>query len=225
MNILVLAPHPDDETLGCGGVIARFVAEGHKVAVGIVTGPGEGEHPFVPGILFEEVRSELAEAMRILGVSDIIFGSIPTTMAADTDRRSLNAEVLRIIDEAQPEILFVPFALDLHSDHREIYHAASIAWRPYLDRGRSIREVYCYEVPTETHLNIPYVEQAFVPNVWIDISEHVETKMKALAAFKSQLQPAPMPRSLEALKAFTAWRGSQIGVRAAEAFVLVRMLR
>lgn len=225
MNVLVLAPHPDDETLGCGGVIARFVAEGHDVTVGIVTGPGDGEHPFVAQHLFDEVRSELADAMRILGVSKIIFGSIPTTMAADMDRRALNAEVLRIIDAAQPEILFVPFALDLHSDHREIFHAASIAWRPHLDRGRSIREVYCYEVPTETHLNIPYVEQAFVPNMWFDVSDHVETKFAALACFKSQLQQPPMPRSLESLRAFTTWRGSQIGVRAAEAFVLVRMLR
>jgi LmbE family N-acetylglucosaminyl deacetylase len=119
----------------------------------------------------------------------------------------------------------VPFALDLHSDHREIFHAASIAWRPYLERGRAIREVYCYEVPTETHLNMPYVEQAFVPNVWFDISEQIERKLEAFACFKSQAQPAPLPRSTEALRALATWRGSQIGAQAAEAFVLVRMLR
>jgi len=225
MKVLILAPHADDETLGCGGVIARFVDEGHDVTVGVVTGPGVGDHPDYPQHVFDEIRSELREAMRVLGVSNILFGAVPTVMAADLPRRQLNAEILRMIDEVQPEILFVPFALDLHSDHREIFHAASIAWRPYLERGRAIREVYCYEVPTETHLNIPYVEQAFVPNVWFDISDQIERKLEAFACFKSQAQPAPLPRSTEALRALATWRGSQIGAQAAEAFVLVRMLR
>ena len=225
MNILVLAPHADDETLGCGWVIARFAAEGHRVVVGVVTGPGEGEHPFVPQHLFEEVRAELRQAASILGVAEIIFGNIATTMAADTQRRTLNAEVKRIIDAANPEMLFVPFPLDLHSDHREVFHSASIVWRPYLDGGRRIREVYCYEVPSETHLNIPYVEQGFTPNCWFDISDHLETKLNAFAAFRSQVQQGPLPRSLEAVRAMATWRGSQIGVRAAETFVLVRSLR
>ena len=225
MNILVLAPHADDETLGCGGVIARFATEGHRVIVGVVTGPGEGEHPFVPKHLFDEVRAELRQAASILGVADIIFGNVATTMAADTQRRTLNAEVKRIIDAADPEVLFVPFPFDLHSDHREVFHAASIAWRPYLESGRRIREVYCYEVLSETHLNIPYVEQGFTPNCWFDISDQLEAKLTAFAAFRSQMQEAPLPRSLEALRAMAIWRGSQIGVRAAEAFVLVRNLR
>jgi LmbE family N-acetylglucosaminyl deacetylase len=225
MNILVLAPHADDETLGCGGVIARLAAEGHRVTVAVVTGPGEGEHPHVPQPLFDQIREELTEAGRILGVAEIVYGRVPTTLAADMERRALNAEVKRLIEGARPEILFAPFALDLHSDHREIFHAASIAWRPHLDLGRSIREVYCYEVPTETHLNFPYVEQGFIPNSWFDISDHLETKLRAFAAFKSQAQEPPMPRSPEALRALATWRGSQIGVRAAEAFVLVRSLR
>jgi LmbE family N-acetylglucosaminyl deacetylase len=225
MKIFVLAPHADDETLGCGGTIARFVAEGHEVTVGIVTGSGEGEHPDYSRETFAQIRTELREAMDILGVSRILFGSVPAVMAADMPRRLLNAEVLRMIEEAQPEILFVPFALDLHSDHREIFHAASIAWRPYLERGRAIREVYCYEVPTETHLNMPYVEQAFVPNVWFDISGQIDRKLEAFARFRSQVQQAPMPRSIESLRALATWRGSQIGVSAAEAFVVVRMLR
>lgn len=225
MNVLVLAPHPDDETLGCGGVIARLAAEGHRVTVGVVTGPGEGRHPFVEQALFDEVHLELRSAMKILGVHEVIYGSVPTTLSADILRRDLNAEVKRIIDQATPDILFAPFALDLHSDHREIFHAASVCWRPYLEAGRMIREVYCYEVPTETHLNIPYVEQGFVPNCWFDISKYIDLKIAAFASFKSQVQQEPMPRSLDAVRALATWRGSQIGVQAAEAFVLVRSLR
>jgi len=122
-------------------------------------------------------------------------------------------------------MLFVPFPLDLHGDHREVFHAASIAWRPYLASGARIREVYCYEVPSETHLNIPYVEQGFIPNVYFDISEHVERKVAAMECFKSQIQQGPLPRSADSLRALARFRGSQIGVEGAEAFVSVRILK
>ena len=193
----------------------------HRVTVAVVTGPGEE----TPVRSRRSTRSQIAEACDILGVAEIVYGRVPTTLAADMERRALNAEVKRLIEGARPEILFAPFALDLHSDHREIFHAASIAWRPHLDLGRSIRDVYCYEVPTETHLNFPYVEQGFIPNSWFDIGDHLETKLRAFAAFKSQAQEPPMPRSPKALRALATWRGSQIGVHAAEAFVLVRSLR
>jgi LmbE family N-acetylglucosaminyl deacetylase len=225
MKVLVIAPHADDETLGCGATIAKLADAGNDIAVAVLTGPGPDEHPDVPQSLFDKVRAEFAKAMRILGVAQTWFGEIPTTYAADMPRRRLNAEVKRAIDAFDPELLFVPFALDLHSDHREIFHAASITWRPYLESGRRIREVLCYEVPTETHLNFPYVEQSFVPNVWYDVSATIEQKIEAFAAFESQAQPAPLPRSPEALRALALWRGSQIGVTAAEAFVAVRLLR
>lgn len=225
MNVLVLAPHADDETLGCGATIARLAAEGHQVTVGLVTGPGENGHPFLPSAGFARVREELHAACAILGVSKLIMENIPAVGAADEPRHRLNAIVKHIVEAAQPEMLFAPFPFDLHSDHREIYQAASVSWRPYLPLGHQIREVFCYEVQSETHLNIPYVEQGFLPNVWFDIGDHIETKLQALACFASQAQPAPLPRSAEAVKALATWRGSQIGVAAAEAFVCVRSLR
>ncbi len=225
MKTLILAPHPDDETLGCGGTMARLAAEGHEVIVGLVTGEGTGPHPLYPSEGFKQVRTEMAAACNVLGAQLIEALNLPTVLLPDLPKHALNKSIFDLIDRIRPERLFVPFPLDLHGDHREVFHAASIAWRPYLPLGRQIREVYCYEVPSETHLNIPYVEQAFIPNTFYDISDHIDKKLEAFSCFASQVQDPPMPRSLQALRALATYRGSQIGVAAAEAFVSVRVLR
>lgn len=224
MRVLVLAPHADDETLGCGGTMARFADEGHEVYIGLITAQGRKPHPLFAQNIFTTIRGELDRAAETLGVKEIVSANLPTVLIPDMPKHELNSAIGKLIASVKPDILFVPFPLDLHNDHREIHHAASVAWRPYMEPGRSIREVYCYEVPSETHLNIPYVEQGFLPNVWFDISATVDRKIAAFQCFKSQVQQAPLPRSAEALRALAVWRGSQIGVAAAEAFVLVRAL-
>jgi N-acetylglucosamine malate deacetylase 1 len=225
MKTLIIAPHPDDETLGCGGTIARLAAEGHEVVVGVITGQGDEPHPLYRAEGFELIRTELAAACSVLGVSRIEMVNLPTVLVPDLPRHVLNKAIFDLIEKVCPEKLFVPFPLDLHGDHREIFHAASIAWRPYLTLGSKIREVYCYEVLSETHLNIPYVEQAFVPNIFYDVSDYIDKKIEAFSCFASQVQEPPLPRSLASLRALATYRGSQIGVSAAEAFVLVRMLK
>lgn len=223
-KVLVLAPHADDETLGCGGTIARLSDEGHEVVIGVITGEGDAPHPLYSRDGFEVIRRELAAACNTLGVAHIEYANLPTVLLPDMPRHILNKAVIDLISKVEPEVLFAPFLFDLHGDHREVFHAASVAWRPYLPLGRSIRTVYCYEVPSETHLNIPYVEPGFVPNVYYDISGQIDRKLKAFGCFTSQVQEPPLPRSLEALRAVATYRGSQIGVAAAEAFVLVRAL-
>jgi LmbE family N-acetylglucosaminyl deacetylase len=225
MKVLVLAPHADDETLGCGGTIARLAGEGHEVVVGLITGQGQAPHPLFSKDVFDTIQSELRDACDVLGVARIEMLDLPTVLLPDLPRHVLNHAITELIRREEPSMLFVPFPLDLHGDHREVFHAASIAWRPYLPSGHRIREVYCYEVPSETHLNIPYVEQAFVPNVYFDISEWLEVKLSALERFESQSQLPPLPRSSHAIRTLAHFRGSQIGVVAAEAFVSVRVLK
>jgi N-acetylglucosamine malate deacetylase 1 len=225
MKVLVVATHADDETLGLGGVIARYASDGHDVAVAVLTGHGdEGSHPLWPRKVWDTVRSEFHEACGILGVSDVLFEEVPAVMVADQPVWKLNQVTSRIVQTVAPDILYVPFVNDLHKDHRECYHSLSVTWRAHTGLGRNIKEVMAYEVQSETHLSFPYVEQGFLPNTWIDISEYLELKLKALACYKSQLQPHPSARSLKAVEALAVWRGSQIGVEAAEAFVLVRRI-
>jgi LmbE family N-acetylglucosaminyl deacetylase len=121
--------------------------------------------------------------------------------------------------------MYVPFPFDLHKDHREIFHSFSVAWRPSSTVGVGVREVYAYEVLSETHWNIPYVEAGFLPNVWVDISEHLDTKLEAMKCFKSQMFQAPHARSIEVAQALALFRGSQAGMQAAEAFVAIRIVR
>lgn len=225
MNVLVIAPHADDETLGMGGTIARYCAEGHEVTVAIVTGHGEGVHPLWPQSVWDRVRAEARVAMQVLGVSQLLFEEIPAAMVADQPAWQLNATIGKLVERVAPDVLYVPFPFDLHRDHREIFHALSVSWRPTNAVGRRIKEIYCYEVLSETHWNIPYVEAGFLPTTWVDITDHLETKLKAVACYESQIRPSPDARSVEAVRAQAVLRGHQMSMHAAEAFVVVRLLR
>ncbi|MGE0547218.1 MAG: PIG-L deacetylase family protein [Kofleriaceae bacterium] len=223
-RVLVIAPHADDETLGVGGTIARFAAQGDEVHVAVITGHGAEPHPLWPRSLWDTIRGEAQRAMKVLGAHTLHFEEIPAALVADIPVHQLNKTVGSLIAKIQPEILFVPFLNDLHKDHREIFHASSVAWRTSSPTGRNIKAVYCYEVQSETHWNAPYLEAGFTPNVWFDISSHLDTKLRALACFESQIRPFPDARSIEAVRALATWRGSQQNMAAAEAFVCVRQL-
>lgn len=226
MRVLVVAPHADDETLGMGGTIARLVDEGHEVTVAVLTGHGEDEaHPLWPRNLWDQVRAEAGKAMAVLGVERLIFEEIPAVGVADQPIWKLNETTSRVVSKCEPEALYVPFPFDLHKDHRELFHSLSVAWRPSSAVGRAVREIYCYEVQSETHWNIPSVEPGFLPNLWVDISGSLERKLQAAACYESQMRPFPDARSVEALDALARWRGAQVGAVAAEAFVAVRLLR
>jgi LmbE family N-acetylglucosaminyl deacetylase len=223
-RILVVAPHADDETLGAGGTIARRAAEGHEVHVAVVTGHGAEPHPLWPASLWDRIRGEAKQAMAVLGVHALHFEEVPAALVADQPVHVLNKAIGALVAKIEPDVLYVPFPFDLHKDHREIFHALSVAWRTVTPHGRKIRAVYCYEVQSETHWNAPYLEAGFTPNTWVDISAHLDTKLRALACYESQIRPAPDARSLEAVRALAVWRGSQQNLAAAEAFVAVRLL-
>ena len=222
---MVVAPHADDETIGAGGAIARHVDQGDHVTVAVMTGHGNEPHPIWPRSVWDQVRAEAREALDILGVQEVVFEEIPAALVADQERWRVNQIAERLVREVRPDVLYVPFAFDLHRDHREIFNAFSVAWRPVSEHGRGVREVLCYEVLSETHWNPSYLEAGFIPNVWTDITETVDRKMKALECYRSQMGPPPTPRSPDAMQALARWRGAQAGTHYAEGFVLVRSLR
>lgn len=223
MNVLVVAPHADDETIGAGGTIARLAEEGHQITVAIMTGHGEsGPHPIFSREVFDGIRAEAARAHEVLGVAKTILREIPSVMVADQPLWQLNGIVNEVFEEVQPDVVFVPFQYDLHEDHRRLFAACSVAWRPSSQTGRDIRAVYAYETPSETHWNFHNVEPGFLPNTWLDITDHLQTKLEALRCFESQIDAFPSARSIEALEALARFRGSQMHMEAAEAFVMVR---
>lgn len=223
-RVLVVAPHADDETLGAGGTIARLVAMGAEVHVAVMTGHGGEWNPLGNSEDWDVVRGECASAMGVLGVKHLHFRELPAAMLAAHPIWETNEVVRALIADVAPTVLLVPFPFDLHKDHREVFEACNVAWRTSSAVGRGIRLVLAYEVQSETHWNPPYLEAGFLPNVWIDIGDHLATKLEALEVYGSQMRPFPDSRSLSAIEALARWRGSQQNLQAAEAFVLIRAI-
>jgi LmbE family N-acetylglucosaminyl deacetylase len=216
-RMTVIAPHPDDETLGAGGTIARFVAEGVEVSVLIVSGHLP---PLYPQEAFETTRREAIEAMRVLGVARYEFMEVPATLVHQKPLAEVNGAINRFIRETNPEWVLIPFP-DRHIDHRTIFDASVVACRPV--HGAAPTVVLCYETLSETHWNVGGIEPAFIPDLFVDISAYMDRKQAALNAYASQVHDAPS-RSVEACVALARFRGSQNGCKYAEAYKVVRIV-
>lgn len=221
MKILVVAPHADDEVLGMGGTIARLVDEGHDVTVGVLTGHGAAPHPLWRPEEWELIRGECRKALEVLGCEEPIFCELPAACLDTTPSYKINGVIQDLLNEVEPEEVYVPFAHDLHKDHGAIAYGVSVVTRPYQASAQSLQRVLAYETLSETHLAPPYLAPAFQPNVFIDISRTLERKLAAMHAYASQIQADNLPRSIAGLKGLAALRGTHIGVEAAEGFILL----
>lgn len=217
-NVLVIAPHPDDEALGCGGTIRRLVNEGHRVTVAIAT---KGT-PLFPAAQVRRVRAEARRANARLG-SDLVFLDLPVTTLHAIPEAKLNKVFIDLVRRARPDMVLLPFPGDRHEDHRQIFDAALVALRPN-GRGPLPSRVACYETVSETHWSAPGVEPAFEPNWYVDVSATLADKLAAMREYASQLEENIPARSTGAVEALATFRGSVVGMRAAEAFHVLRDL-
>lgn len=219
-KVLVIAAHPDDEVLGAGGTIAKYTQKGEEVYLTIVT---KAYAPEWSAEIIEEKRKETLKAAQILGIKDVSFLELPTVKLDTLPQKELIEHLARRIAEVRPNLLYLPHGGDVNPDHRLTFEAAMVAARP--KPGFPIKEVLCYETPSSTEWSAPFDAKAFLPNVFVDISETLPLKLEALAVYRTELKEYPHPRSPEAVSALAKWRGATIGVKAAEAFMLVRMIR
>jgi N-acetylglucosamine malate deacetylase 1 len=216
-KLVVIAPHPDDETLGCGGTIARFAASGTEVSVLVVAGHLP---PLYDEAAFETTRQEALAAFKIMGVAQSAFLRIPATMVRDVPVAELNGKINGFIGEIGPDMVLLPFP-DRHIDHRIIFDACVVACRPV--HAAAPKTVLAYETLSETHWNVPGIEPVFAPEFFIDTTDYMAKKNAALACYVSQINDAPS-RSVEACTALAKFRGSQNGCGYAEAFKVVRIV-
>ena len=210
MRILVFAPHNDDEVLGAGGTIARFAREGHEICVCEVTS----------GPKYMLMQAEAREAHKVLGVSKSVFLNLPVSQLADYKKTELNARIGEVVSEFRPDMVFTPFIGDMHLDHRMVTEAVLVAVRPI--NNCPVKKVCMYETLSETGWNIPYGNCNFNPNIWVDISGTINTKIEAMNCYVSQVRPAPHPRSGDGIRALAAFRGSVAGLPFAESFMIIR---
>jgi len=217
MTILVIAPHPDDEVLGCGGTIVKYSKQGNDVYLCVVT---KAYTPDWSKEFLEERPKEIERANKILGIRKTYFLDFPTAKLDTIPQKELNDSILNIVKKIKPEIVCAPHEGDLSKEHRLIFEAVLVATRP--KPGSSVKRLLSYETLSETEWGGALTEKLFIPNVYIDISETLKQKLEAMKAYKSELKKSPHPRSLGTIKALAKKRGSEAGLKFAEAFVLIR---
>ena len=224
--VLVLAAHPDDEVLGCGGTIARLAAEGAAVHVAFFA-DGVSSRAAGPGAPAQDAelaarRAAAQRACDVLGVASVTFGDLPDNRLDTIALLEVVKRVEALIARHHPDTVFTHHAGDLNVDHRRIHEATVVAARP--QRGNPVKALLSFEVPSSTEWQLPGSGAAFTPNWFVDISAFLPRKLEALQAYASELRSWPHPRSREAIEYLARWRGATVGVDAAEAFILGRHL-
>jgi LmbE family N-acetylglucosaminyl deacetylase len=217
MNVLVVAAHPDDEVLGCGGTIARHGDHGDRVDI-LFLADGVGARGDGGEALLQR-RAAACRAAAILGAEEPQFRDFPDNRLDSVDLLDIVQSIEAVLDSRAYDLIYTHWEGDLNVDHRIANLAVRTATRP--TPGQSVRAVLAFEVPSSS-------EWAFAeppgrpPNFAISIASHLERKLDALRAYDMELREPPHPRSVDAVRALAAWRGASHGFAYAEAFSLVR---
>jgi LmbE family N-acetylglucosaminyl deacetylase len=226
MKIMVIAAHPDDEVLGCGGTIARLVREGHQVYIAIL---GEGitsryaKRDQADQSLLQALQARSKKVAELLGVKDLFMYSLPDNRFDTVPLLDVVKIIEDLVANLAPDVIYTHHTGDLNVDHVIVHRAVLTATRPM--QGKPVREIYAFEVPSSTEWAFQCYEPVFRPNVFVDISETLDLKVRALAQYETEVRVFPHPRSPEAITVIARRWGSVVGCDAAEAFELIRAIR
>ena len=219
--VLVVAAHADDEALGCGGTIARHVAEGDTVhAVFLADGVSSRHDADADDLTRRLAATE--QARQILGIAANTFLGLPDNRLDGMPLIEVIQPLEQVIRQINPQVIYTHHYGDLNVDHRIAHQAVMTACRRVPDA--SIKEIYAFEVMSSTEWSSVGL-MPFLPNLFVDISDYFHIKLKALEAYALEMRPAPHTRSMENLTALAKHRGHCVGVDAAEAFMVMRVVR
>ncbi len=217
-SVLVVAPHPDDETLSCGGTLLNHKNNGDQISWLIVTSMFEQDGFPAEAVKKREIEIETVSKMyRFDYVQKLLF---PTSKLDQVSLSELILKISSVIKIVKPEILYLPYPGDIHTDHRIVFDAAASCAKWF--RHPSIRRILAYETLSETDFNINPDSSGFKPNVFIDISDYIDRKIEIMKIYESEIGENPFPRSEEAVRALASVRGATSGCIAAEAFMLLK---
>jgi len=220
-TVLIVAAHTDDEVLGCGGTIARHVAEGDAVyAVFMADGVSSRTHADQDD---HAARNSTAErARKILGIRENFYFGLPDNRLDSLPLIEIVKRLESIIVQLQPNVIYTHHSGDLNVDHRIAHQAVLTACRPL--PGSSVQEIYAFEVMSSTEWSGQFAEP-FIPNHFVDISNHLDKKMAGLQEYSVEMRSEPHSRSIQHLLHLVHHRGFCVGVQAAEAFLTIRTVR
>jgi LmbE family N-acetylglucosaminyl deacetylase len=219
-NILIVAAHPDDETLGVGGTILRHKKNGDKIYWLIITNISESQ-----GFSSERVLSrqkEIEIVSNLYNFNEVIKFDIPTMSLTDSNLLDLISKISKLFERIEPEIIYTMNRSDAHSDHRITFHSIMACTKSF--RYPYIKKVLMYECLSETEFSPTLPENVFQPNFFIDISQFFEKKIEIMSVFQSELAEHPFPRSIKNIEALATYRGAYAGVKYAEAFQLIKLI-
>ncbi len=220
-KILAIAPHPDDETLGCGATLLRHIANGDEVHWLIAT-----EITKDIGFSAEQVakrNSEIEKVGKAYGFHDVHRAGFPTMRLDNVGKLPLIEAISSVVREIKPDTLYIPYRNDAHSDHAAVFDASVACSKSF--RYPTIRSICVYETLSETEFGLRTDDTGFRPNLFIDITDWLDRKIAIMQLFEGEMAPFPFPRSETCIRAQATLRGSQAGVLAAEAFMLLKEIR
>jgi len=216
-NILVISPHPDDETLGCGGTLLKHKAQKNDNLFWMIVTKFKKKNPYFKTRSEEITRVSKRYKFKKTFQLDFI--------AAELDKYSKNEiikQFTKCIKLTKPEIIYIPYEFDSHSDHRIVYECINPFIKSF--RYNFIKQVRVYETISETNFDNSFVNQSFKPNLWIDISEYFKEKIEIMKIYKTEIKKHPFPRSVVSIRSLAKLRGSFANSNYAEAFMLIKYI-
>jgi len=219
-NILVVASHPDDEVLGCGGTLHSLKKKGAKIS-GLFLSDGESsrKHPRIKKLILDRKKQAL-KAGKVIGINNITFGNFPDNSMDSVPILKIIQFIEKKINKVKPDAIFTHFESDLNVDHQITSKAVITACRPI--KNQSVKSILFFEILSSSEWNISIKNKSFKPNYYVDIGKSLKSKIKALKYYKREMRKWPHPRSIQGVKLLSKTRGSSVGLSHAEAFILGR---
>jgi len=220
-KVLVVAVHPDDETLGCGGTLLKHKEDGDETHWLIATEIKESD-----GFDKETVArrdSEINKIVNFYNFDSVNRLDISTTKVDEISASYLINKISSVVNIIKPNIIYLPFKSDVHSDHRHIFNAVYSCTKSF--RYPFIKKIYMMEALSETEFALSTREDSFIPNVFVDISRYIGKKVEAMNIYKDEMGIHPFPRSEKNIKAISTFRGATSGGEYAESFMLLKEIK
>lgn len=221
-KILVVAAHPDDELLGCGGSLAKLSKDKCNIFTLFFT-DGVSSREKNKKNEDNQRKKNALKSLKIIGVKQSKFLSYPDNALDKVPLIKITKEIEKVIMKFKPHTIFTHSNVDLNIDHEIISRAVVTATRP--KPNFCVKNIFLFETLSSTEWNFNLKKKSFNPNYFIDITKSIKTKIKAAKAYKQEISPWPHPRSINGIKNLAKYRGQSVGVKFAEAFFVLRQVK
>jgi LmbE family N-acetylglucosaminyl deacetylase len=213
-KVLVVAVHPDDETLGCGGTLLKHKMAGDEINWLICTSVNKNKNNF------KSRKKEIEKVSKLYNFNTVHNLELETTNVDKYSFSELIKKISKVFNEVKPQIVYLPFKGDVHSDHRKIFEASYSCTKVF--RYSFIKKIYMMEILSETEFAPSTKEDSFIPNVFVDITAYLKTKIEIMRIYESEISQQPFPRSIQNIKSLAIFRGSTCNCKYAESFMLLK---